>query len=396
MSVPLIFLAGIHGLLFYTWLVFPGLLWFWRRSPGREDHCGPQPPAGVPEVALVLSAYNEEDHIRQRIENLLSLDYPPDKLRVYVGVDGARDGTAREAQAAAEGHRQVVVTSFARNRGKVTVLKDIVAQAKSAEPHPDVLVFTDANTGFAPDALRRLCAPFSDPAVGGVCGKLVFIRNKGGETEENVYWKLENWLKARESDLDSCLGANGAIYAIRSGLFWDEIPTNTIIDDFVIGMKVREALQRMVYEPSAVATEELPAQVADEWKRRVRIGAGDFQALFLCRRCLSPAFGAFAWTFWSHKVLRWFTPHLLILGLVSAGIIAALERAPLAFAILAGYAGLALAALAGLGCKNRPGLLCKLFRSVHYLLAMQAAILAGFLRFCRGNLEGRWDRTSRK
>src|SRR6185503_6079299 len=117
------------------------------------------------------------------------------------------------------------------------------------------------------------------------------LEPSGGKTDESVYWKFETWLKTRESELDSCLGANGAIYAIRARLFWASIPPNTIIDDFVIGMKVREQGYRMLYEPRAIALEELPPEVAHEWKRRVRIGAGDYQAIRLCRACLSPSFG---------------------------------------------------------------------------------------------------------
>ena len=105
---------------------------------------------------------------------------------------------------------------------------------------------------------------------------------------------------------------------IRTGLFWAEIPDNTIIDDFVIGMKVREQGYRMVYAPTAVAREELPETLDDEWRRRIRIGAGDYQALVLCRKCLLPRYGKFAWMFWSHKVARWFTPHLLLLLTISS------------------------------------------------------------------------------
>ncbi len=399
-------LVILAAVLAYAWLVYPLLLkWLARR---RALAAPPAPPvASLPRVAVLLAAYNEEAVIARRVRNLLALDYPVERLSVYLGVDGATDGTAHLAQSAAAGLAHIRVMSFAGNRGKVAVLKDLVAQTLSAAPAPDLLVFTDANTFFAPDALRVLARPFADPAVGGVCGRLVFVDGTGSETGEGTYWLMETRLKDRESRLDSCLGANGAIYAIRAGLFPPQLPDNTIIDDFVIGMKVREAGQRMVYEPGAVAREELPATVGDEWVRRVRIGAGDYQALALCRRCLAPAYGVFAWLFWSHKVLRWFTPHMLVgLSLLAWGRMAVVgARGGLGALLgpggaLATAAGTTLAvcgaaALGGRYLAAGTGRGRRVLRLCHYFVVMQAALLAGFCRFCRGGLEGRWSRTRR-
>lgn len=193
-------------------------------------------------------------------------------------------------------------------------------------------------------------------------------------------------MKQRESRIDSCLGANGAIYAIRRGVFWEDIPDNTIVEDLVIGMKVRESGRRMVYEPGAVAEEEAPI-VADEWHRRVRIGAGDYQALWLCRRCLAPGYGRLAWMFWSHKVLRWFTPQILVLLYVMS-CLRPLLLTCLSLLVVAGAIG----AVFSETRSNvlRPFVLCDHF------LTMQAALLAGFIRFCRGRLTGTWQRTPRQ
>jgi cellulose synthase/poly-beta-1,6-N-acetylglucosamine synthase-like glycosyltransferase len=386
-------LIAIHSVIVYSWIVFPVLLALLR--PRHRAAAGNPVQGDTPQLAIVLSAYDEESCIGDRIRNLLEQDYPPGKWVAYIGVDGSKDRTGSEAVAAAAGHDAIRVLVFKENRGKVAVLKDLVARARAANPAPDMLVFTDANTFFASDALRQLHAPFSDSAIGGVCGKLSFKKGAGGETEENVYWRIENWLKARESALDSCLGANGAIYAIRTSLFWEEIPTNTIIDDFVIGMKVREKNYRVVYEPRALAVEALPLRIADEWKRRVRIGAGDFQALRLCATCLTPSFGIFAWVFWSHKVLRWFTPHLVLAGAFLALIGAFFFRTPTAILFLVLYAAFGLATTVGRLQFIRGRRLMQIFRGLQYLAAMQAAIFAGFLRFCRGNLEGRWQRSER-
>jgi len=386
-------LIAVHVPIVYSWAVFPVLLLAASRLSSRKaveakaDY--------TPRVAVILSAYNEEDSIRQRLENLLAMDYPRTHWRAYVGVDGSRDRTAAEALDAAHGHDELVVFDFAENRGKVSVLKDLVTRARQADPAAEILVFTDANTDFAADAMRMLCRSFADPTVGGVCGRLVFVRGNGAQTEENVYWRFENWLKAREGSLDSCLGANGAIYAIRSSLFWKEIPGNTIIDDFVIGMKVREQNYRLIYEGGAVAVEELPKQIKDEWKRRVRIGAGNFQAFRLCAPCLSPSYGLFSWVYWSHKVLRWFTPHLMLGGFVLSISAALLSPGWLGLLFLSVYLGALVLMVSGQRLVSGKGRVIQLVRAAQYLLLMQVAIFAGFLRFCRGNLEGRWQRTSR-
>jgi cellulose synthase/poly-beta-1,6-N-acetylglucosamine synthase-like glycosyltransferase len=381
----------IGALILYTWVVFPLLAGWLGRKP-RPARRGAAQPGGLPRVAILLSAYNEENHIGDRIRNLLELDYPDTHWRALIGIDGCRDLTAAEAFAAAQGHANIAVLDFPQNRGKMAVLKDLVA---AAGDDSDILVFTDANTEFARDALRLLCAPFDDPAVGGVCGKLSLVATPGLKTEEGAYWRLETWLKTRESAIDSCLGANGAIYAIRRELFWKDIPANTIIDDFVIAMKVREQNYSVIYEPAAVAYEDLPPQVKDEWRRRVRIGAGNFQALQLCRACLSPAFGRFAWMFWSHKVLRWFTPHLILGGSLLAALSFFRSGSSLAGAVMAvaGAAGLTASIGHAADPKRHPVL--RFPRRIGYFLTMQLALLAGFCRYFQGNLEGRWERTAR-
>ncbi|MBM4028638.1 MAG: glycosyltransferase family 2 protein [Planctomycetes bacterium] len=389
-----LFLSTV-ALLAYAWVAYPVIL---RLLAGAaRSKVDPQPGPRL-KAAVIVSAYNEEAHIRERIRNLRDVDWPSDSLTVWIGVDGASDRTGTEAEAEAGGDARVRVRQFEKNRGKVAVLKDLVRECAASES-PDILVFTDANTVFERGALKRLLAPFADCSVGGVCGRLSLVRGGLAETHEGTYWDWEARLKDLESRLDSCLGANGAIYAMRAGLFWRDIPDNTIVDDFVLGMKVRETGARMVFEPDAVAYEEMPATVGDEWTRRVRIGAGDYQALWLCRRALLPRYGVFAWMFMSHKFLRWFTPHLMLLATASAAVHAlkGADGSGLAVAVLwlSGMAVLALlAAVSRLTVRlglRLPGLL----ERAAYFFTIQAALAAGFLRFCGGDLRGSWRRTSR-
>lgn len=414
--VMLILLVIVLGILAYAWIAYPLVMTMVLRLCDRrlDKEVGPA-SAELPSVCILFSAHNEEETIQARLENLAALDYPVDLVRVLVGVDGGTDRTAEIAQEWARSHPHVQVVVSQENRGKTAMLKLLVGMTSDrrheptgcslqperfrgqAHPSPQsssLLVLTDANTLFAPDALRHLAAPFVDPKVGGVCGRLVFLDAADGmETRENLYWRAETVMKSAESLMDSCLGANGAIYAIRTDLFWLDVPDNTIVDDFVIGMKIREKGLRMVYEAAAVATEPTPARISEEWRRRVRIGAGAFQALMYCRSCLSPRYGVFAICFWSHKVLRWFTPHLL--GVLAGAALLCLwwgsgvVMAAGGLVLLAGAAFVALAVAGRLAGTGSP------LKAFDYFLSMQAALFAGFIRFCRGGLSGAWERTGR-
>jgi cellulose synthase/poly-beta-1,6-N-acetylglucosamine synthase-like glycosyltransferase len=409
----LILLLGLFG---YTWVGYPLLLLLFSKRTKRTHLPQAESDAPAYHIHIIIAAYNEESVIEDRIRNLQTLDFPQEHLSVYVGTDGCTDATAAVARDAAQGCDNVHIQEYAENRGKVAVLKDLVNMAtlsanSSVENASPLLVFSDANTAFAPDALTMLMRHFPDPHVGGVCGRLIFTTTTEATpgapptenpTEEGAYWRLETFLKKNESTLDSCLGANGAIYAIRPELFWHAIPTNTIVDDLVIGMKIREQGFLMRYEPAAIASEEIP-DIEDEWGRRVRIGAGDYQAAILCRDCLKPSFGWFAWSFWSHKILRWLTPHILILiGTISYTIsIYALYQksfgSPLAYVAAIGMSLMLVAGHLGnrLRRHKRTGLVARVFSISEHFVSMHAALFVGFIRFCRGNMSGAWKRTPR-
>jgi cellulose synthase/poly-beta-1,6-N-acetylglucosamine synthase-like glycosyltransferase len=346
--------------------------------------------AFLPAVAILLSAHNEEKHIGARIKNLLELEYPENKITVRIGVDGSSDRTADIARQWASKHLDIRIYEVPERRGKIATLKDLISGSKE-----DILILTDANTVFKTDALQKLVSHFVDPCIACVCGRLQLL----GEGEEKVYWRMETHLKMMESSLDSCLGANGAIYAIRRDLFWKDIPDNTIVDDFVIAMKVREQGLRVVYEHEAVGQEYLPS-LTDEWGRRKRIGAGDYQALSLCKKSLLPKYGKFAWMFWSHKVLRWFTPHIFLLLFIFSftSLYISLLRESLCFLTPALLSAILLCALTGRFLRNTQSAkktFLSPLRLCDHFFTMQTALFLGFFRFCRGNLRGYWERTSR-
>ena len=338
----------------------------------------------LPLVAVVISAFNEERHIQQRIDNLLTLDYPAHLLRAYIGSDGSRDATGAILNACADARIKAFV--FEQNRGKANVLNDLVGRV--TEP---IVVFSDANTFFDPQALRRLVTHFSDPEIGGVSGELRLL-GSGGDNQDSLYWRLEQFLKFFEGRINGLLGANGAIYAIRRSL-WVPLDADTICDDFCVAMNVAASGRRLVYEPAAWAEEETPQEISDEYQRRVRIGIGNFQALVRHPEYLWRTSPGTAFAYVSHKILRWVAPHLLTVGLLASFVLALHSSLWLAFALmqLAAYVGAAVL----YRFSKRGVALPSLLRMVAFLFALNWAFLVASKRYATGQYSGSWRRTSR-
>jgi len=363
------------GALLYSYALYPFLLG--RITARRLPHSAA--PDRWPSVSILLSAYNEEKNIAARLDNLLQLDYPA-SVEILVGTDGCTDATNDLVRARPDS--RLTLHAFPQRRGKPAVLRDLAGMARS-----EVLVFTDAAAVFAPEALRKLVSHFADPNIGGVGGEIIFYHPGEETTDENVYWRMETFLRRRESLFDSCLGATGAIYAIRREL-WPDIPANTLVDDFVVPMRVREQRRRFIYEQEAVATMKLPPAVGDEMVRRIRIGAGGFQAMALCWRSLLPWRGLYTWSFWSHKVLRWLGPFFML-----GALIANFFLLPAPFYVVTMMLQLLFYLLA-LAAVVMPRKLV-LFSRPHYFVVINLALLLGFFRYVTGTQRAAWQRTAR-
>jgi len=217
------------------------------------------------------------------------------------------------------------------------------------------------------------------------------LRSPGGqETGEQLYWRFETLLKFLESRLNMLVGANGAVFAIRRSLYVP-VPPDGIVDDFLIAMNVRAAGYRVVYDPEAVAWEAVAPSVSHEFRRRVRIGAGNFQALRHTWRMLNPMAGAVALPFWSHKVCRWLTPLLLVSAQVSAAMLA---HDPL-YAVAAAL-GVMLVLLALLGHRlDRRARYWAPASIPYHFLSMNLALLLGLIAFLRATQSIVWTPTAR-
>jgi cellulose synthase/poly-beta-1,6-N-acetylglucosamine synthase-like glycosyltransferase len=373
------------GLLLYTYVGYPALLWLVSRGvPASESLNGE--PTQWPHISILLSAYNEESVIADRLKNLLDLDYPRERLEILVGSDGSTDRTCEIVN---RFHSQEIgLVGFEERRGKASVINDLVSLARG-----EIVVLTDANTFFEPDALRELIRGLCrHPSARAVVGHLHLDSPVMRGNLDSVYWRYETFIKMLESRFGCVLGANGAIYAFRR-THYQRIPQDTIVDDFLIPMLMRlHSGGQVFFVPTAKAWESSPERVRDEFRRRVRIGAGDLQALFWTWRLLLPWKGMVAVAYFSHKVLRWFGPWFMLVGFVAN--LWLLDS--LFFRLL--FLGQLLLYGLGLGATlvhNLP-LLGRAAAGVRFFLVLNAALLLGFIRFSLGVARPFWSTTPRR
>lgn len=369
----------------YAYVVYPIIVWAISRCYlNPADFASDKAlPVQWPLVTLIIAAYKEEKVILPRLVNAALLDYPADRLEILIGVDGNEDCTGELIRSFVDSRVRLI--QYPIRRGKASVLNDTVPEARG-----EIIVFSDANTMTQPNSIKQLVRHFADQDVGAVCGKLELIDPASGQNVDGIYWKYENFLKGCEARINGLLGVNGGIYALRKELY-EPIPTNAIVDDFLIGMRIHLRHRRLIYDPTAIALEETPDTIGQEFQRRSRIGAGGFQSLQWLWPLLSPTSGWVCFTFWSHKIYRWMCP-LLMLGALATNI--ALASQPIYFALLLGQLTFYLVAAIGLSWMSGSRL-PRALRLPAMFVSMNAALLVGLWRSLRGIRGGTWKRTER-
>lgn len=380
--VELIFwLCGL--LVVYTYALYPALLLVLSlfRSKRREldeNH--------FPAVSLLIAAYNEESVIADKLKNCLALDYPKDQMEILVGSDCSDDRTNEIVAQYASAN--IKLFPFQQRRGKAAVVNDLAAFAQG-----DVLIFSDANSMYRRDALLRLLPHFADAKVGGVCGRLVLL-SKAGQIDaegERFYWDYENYLKYLEGRIKTVFGANGAIYAIRRNLFRALPADKVVADDFLIPLQVVAAGHDVVYEKSAVATESAAENLGAEFKRKVRIGAGNFHGIREIFPLLNPLRGFVAFGLWSHKIIRWLVPFFLLMIFFFNLALLGTPLYNVLFTLQALFYGIAFLSWQ----LDRRGVQLPVLIYPYYFVAVNFALLLGFFKFLTGSQKPAWARTER-
>lgn len=368
---------GSLFLILYSYLLFPLILMGLVRVTGKRDHAGPGELPEHPRVAVLCAMYNEEKVAREKIENFLQLDY--DRTRLYVGSDGSSDATSVILNEYADNDR-IVIHEFPR-RGKVYVINDLMAEADE-----EVIVFTDANSMFQPNAITKLVGHFRNPRIGAVCGRLQLM-SSGRMTGEGFYWRYETAIKKLESRLECVIGANGAIYAVLKKLL-RPLPATTINDDFTNSMRVIEQGYGVTYAEDALACEEVYPDDSVEFRRHVRDGAGHYRALACLYKLLNPLKFKIFFLYVSHRVIRWLVPFLMIVLLAAPLFI---PSNPLVHAAFAAEIALYILVMATWLTKSRNKFLYFPF----YFVYINLALFIGFWRTVLGVQKASWESTER-
>lgn len=390
-TLTITLIAGV--LVVYHHVAYPLLL---RWLAGRNPFEAVEPRARawrilhdddeLPTVAIVVPAFNEAEHIVEKLNNLAVLDYPHESMQVIVACDGCTDNTAELARQAAEDLKDlgvhIEVRDFEENRGKTNLLNHVIGWIDA-----DIVALSDVSALVSVDALMIAAAHFEDPDVGVVSGtyRMVEAASQG----EEVYWKYQTAIKQREAALGATMGVHGAFYLFRRKLF-TPLPQDTINDDFILPMKIVEKGYRAAYEPRINALELEVAEESTEVRRRRRIAAGNAQQLVRMRNLLHPKHGGIAFSFASGKALRVMMPFCLLAVLIGSALLApayALFKF-LLIAQLVGYGSVLLFIV--FGTENTPGPM----QTLIYLCRGHAASFMGVVRYSIGMDRGGWRRAN--
>ncbi len=364
------------GVILYVYFGYPVLVRVLARIARRTVVRRPIRPS----VTVVIAAYNEERGIRAKLDNVMHLEYPAGLLDVIVASDASADGT--DAIVRSYDSSSVRLVRVEGRCGK-TACQNIAMQSATGE----IVVFTDATTRIDSHALIALMANFADPSVGCVAGSLVYETTGHNRTGQGgaAYWSYELDLRRGESALGSLVGVSGCLYAVRRSAY-RPIPPE-LISDFVIAMRLYEQGLRTVLEPAAICFEETLDQSHQELAMRVRVAVRSINALIAERRLLNPIrFGGFSWQLWSHKVLRYASPFVWLIALVTS---LALAQDPLYLGLFALQLLLIAAGIAGVLLQARAQRLGVLTKPYYFLLTNVASFLAT-LRYLRGERIVTW------
>jgi len=348
------------------------LLWlwiraFWRPWPVQRGACEPF-------ISLVMVVRNEEAALREKLRNLLELQYPEERCQIVVVSDGSTDGTEPILRAAARNPRvHVLFNQLAR--GKACGLNDAMSLAQG-----EIVIFTDARQKIEPGAVRLLLENFADPQVGAVSGQLMLGNPESGEEDRGMglYWRIEKRVRELEAASGSVVGATGALYAVRRE-FVPEVPAETILDDVFIPMNVARKGLRVGFDPRARAWDNPDLGREREFRRKVRTLTGNYQLLQLAPWLLRRE-NPLRFDFISHKLTRLVVPFALAAALIGSGLSAGLLYRT-AFWLQLGFYAVSLLGFARLTL----GPVSRLADGAHTFVVLNVAAMVAFGNWLTGH-----------
>lgn len=381
---------------FYTYTGYALLLAFLLalKRPSRRIHSvGEQKTNDLPRVCLFTTAYNESNYVAEKVKNLQSLNYPKEKIQYLWITDGSNDGTPEMLRK----YPQMEVQHLPERRGKIHAMNRGMQFVDSP-----IVIFSDSNTMLCKDAVQIIVEAFKDPKIGCIAGEKRIAdlqTDDAAGAGESLYWKFESWIKRMDSELNSCVGAAGELFAIRTELF-EPVENDTILDDFIISLRIALKGFRIAYTPDAYAIETASESVSEELKRKVRIAAGGLQTILRLKSLLNPfRHGFLTLQYISHKVLRWTIAPVALFGLFPVSLILFLKETQhgnFGFYSFFFFVQFLLYLMAMLGWLfERKKLRFKVLFVPYYFLAINYASLLGWTRFLRGKQTVNWEKSKR-
>lgn len=374
-------------LVLYTYLLFPAILSLLVKN--REIPEKNFPEEKLPFLSVLIAAYNEENVLETKILSVLEGNYPAERLEILVGSDASTDGTNRVLETLAAAHTLIRPFIFNMRTGKPGVINQLAKDAKG-----EVLVITDANVLLDRNTLREMMAPFSDPDVGLVDSMMIntHLRKDGISQQERFYISREVQIKHHESLIwGSMMGPFGGCYAVRRDLYWP-VPGHFLVDDFYINMSVLRQGYRCISNTGARVFEDVSNDLWEEFRRKKRISAGNFQNLKAFRGMLVKGPPGVPFCFFSHKVVRWMVPFLVLITLATSLYLGTEKEI---YRIMA-YLQLGVLAIPVIDLFLRKIKIHALpLRFISHFVWMNVALLAGFIRFLGGIKSNVWQPTRR-
>ena len=371
-------------LILHTYLFYPVfMIGFFSKTKNNYDVYSVMDE--LPTIAILIAAFNEEIVIREKINSVFNTNYPLHKLKVYVGSDASIDDTEKIVTGLKQKYPQLDLVKFEGRVGKINIINHL--QSLSEE---DILIMTDANVIFKPETLFELVKLFKDNRVGIVAANIVkeSAKEDGITFQEKKYLTLENKIKLAESNaFNLIMGAEGGCYAIRNNLF-SKVPSRFIVDDFYITFQVLLKGKYTLFNEKAICSEDVSGSVEGEYKRKVRISSGNFQNLFFFKNLLIKFWKPMSFAFWSHKVLRWFTPFFILCALICTFIL--VSHPFFQFLFFVQIMGLLFPLFDLLINFKNPFL-----KFISHFYLMNFALLQGFIKFTKGIESSIWQPVKR-
>lgn len=387
------------GLVFYTYIGYGIVAWIFvkiRKTLGLTFKKYNDPDY-LPKVTLVVPAYNEMSCIEAKVKNTFALDYPSENFEVLFVTEGSNDGTSEYIESLQNQYSNLRMIGGDTRRGKIEAMN--MAMKTIDTP---IVIFTDANTTLNQLVIKNIVRHFQDPVVGAVAGEKR-IQTEGSEAAagagEGLYWKYESFLKKLDTELYSVVGAAGELFAVRTNLF-EHVEKDTLLDDFIISLRIAANGFRVIYEPEAYASERPSFSIQDEMKRKIRIAAGGFQAIarlgFLWNIF---KYGLLSFQYISHRAMRWVVapfclPFLVLINafllFTGSELLDVFNYHLLMIAQIAFYT----LALLGYYLENKK-IRVKILFVPFYFSFMNYCAIKGYFRYKNGLTSGIWEKVKR-